>query len=84
MFEQEQETYPNPIRAMEFRRNAEETVLKTKAAPSLEDLPTLSPRDTILLVDDEPYVLSSLTRALRNTPYHVFTAANGSQALEII
>ncbi|MEI7672809.1 MAG: response regulator, partial [Deltaproteobacteria bacterium] len=84
MFEHEQETCQNPIRAMEFRRNAEETVLKTTAAQSPEDPLTLGPRDTILLVDDEPYVLSALTRALRNTPYQVFTAASGSQALEIM
>ncbi|MFZ4441496.1 MAG: response regulator, partial [Syntrophales bacterium] len=40
--------------------------------------------DTILLVDDEPHVLSALTRSLRNTGYEVLTAAGGIQALEIM
>ena len=40
--------------------------------------------DTILLVDDEPHVLSALTRALRNAPYHVLTAGSASQALAIM
>jgi PAS domain S-box-containing protein len=40
--------------------------------------------DTILLVDDEPHVLSALTRSLRNTGYEIFTAADGIQALEIM
>lgn len=33
----------------------------------------------ILLVDDEPYVLKSLTRLLRN--YHIITAGSGAEAL---
>ena len=40
--------------------------------------------DTVLLVDDEPHVLSALTRALRNTGYQVLTAGSGSQALAIM
>ncbi|MEI7671004.1 MAG: response regulator, partial [Deltaproteobacteria bacterium] len=40
--------------------------------------------DTILLVDDEPHVLSALTRALRDTPYQALTAESGSQALAIM
>ncbi|MFZ4441153.1 MAG: PAS domain S-box protein, partial [Syntrophales bacterium] len=40
--------------------------------------------DTILLVDDEPLVLSALTRTLRNTPFQVLTAPNGIQALAIM
>ena len=40
--------------------------------------------DTILLVDDEPLVLTALTRTLRDSPYQVLTAGNGSQALEIM
>jgi len=40
--------------------------------------------DTILLVDDEPHVLSALTRSLRNTGYEILTAADGIQALEIM
>ncbi|MFZ4440764.1 MAG: response regulator [Syntrophales bacterium] len=40
--------------------------------------------DTVLLVDDEPNVLSALTRVLRNTGYQVLTARSGKQALEIM
>ncbi|MFZ4440972.1 MAG: response regulator [Syntrophales bacterium] len=40
--------------------------------------------DTILLVDDEPHVISSLTRALRNSPYQVLTAGSASEALTIM
>ncbi len=40
--------------------------------------------DTILLVDDEPHVISALNRTLRNFPYQVLTAGSGSQALSIM
>ncbi|NMB76572.1 MAG: response regulator [Myxococcales bacterium] len=36
----------------------------------------------ILLVDDEPHVLSALERVLRNGPWSVETAGGGDQALE--
>ncbi|MFZ4438427.1 MAG: PAS domain S-box protein [Syntrophales bacterium] len=39
---------------------------------------------TILLVDDEPNVLSALTRVLRNSPYQLLTASSGNQALAIM
>lgn len=39
-------------------------------------------KDTILLVDDEANVLSSLTRALIDDPYEILTASGGRQALE--
>ena len=39
---------------------------------------------TVLLVDDEPNVLRSLTRVLRKEPYQVTTAESGKAALEII
>ena len=38
----------------------------------------------ILLVDDEANVLSALTRALFDEPYHVTCAASGEEALELI
>ncbi len=41
-------------------------------------------QDTILLVDDEPNVLSALTRVLRNSPYQSLTASSGNQALAIM
>ncbi|MEI7673684.1 MAG: response regulator, partial [Deltaproteobacteria bacterium] len=40
--------------------------------------------DTILLVDDDPIVLSTLNYCLRNTGYEVLTADGGIQALEIM
>ncbi|MEI7673334.1 MAG: PAS domain S-box protein, partial [Deltaproteobacteria bacterium] len=40
--------------------------------------------DRVLLVDDEPSVLSALTRALRNTGYEVLTASGGNEALKIM
>ncbi|MFZ4441110.1 MAG: PAS domain-containing protein [Syntrophales bacterium] len=40
--------------------------------------------DTILFVDDEPNVLSALTRTLRNSPYQVLTAGSAGEALEIM
>ncbi len=38
----------------------------------------------ILLVDDEPNVLSSLTRALFDEPYQVTCAQSGEEALELV
>ncbi len=38
----------------------------------------------LLLVDDEPNVLSSLKRIFRKSPYQVETAANGLEALEVL
>lgn len=39
---------------------------------------------TLLLVDDEPNILSSLKRVLRNEPYRIITANGGEQALELL
>ena len=41
-------------------------------------------KDTVLLVDDEPLVLKSLTRSLRNDRYEIITALSGEEALEIM
>jgi DNA-binding NtrC family response regulator len=43
-----------------------------------------SPAHTILIVDDEPEVLESLQRVLRNEPYRVLTTTSPLQALAII
>jgi DNA-binding NtrC family response regulator len=40
--------------------------------------------DTILLVDDEPNVISALKRALLDDPYDILTASGGRQALEVM
>lgn len=41
-------------------------------------------RHTILLVDDEPKVLSALKRLLQSEPYEVLTAANSEEAAIIL
>lgn len=53
------------------------------AAPQLPTSPvTLAP--LVLLVDDEPGVLSALRRLLRPTGYRVMTAEGGAQGLELL
>lgn len=39
---------------------------------------------TVLLVDDEPNILSSLKRIFRNEPYRVVTAGGGEEGLEVL
>jgi EAL domain-containing protein (putative c-di-GMP-specific phosphodiesterase class I)/FixJ family two-component response regulator len=39
---------------------------------------------TILLVDDEPHILSSLNRLLRRENYHILTATTGDEALTLL
>lgn len=41
-------------------------------------------KNKILFVDDEPNILSSLKRLFRSEDYHIFDAANGKQALDIL
>jgi DNA-binding NtrC family response regulator len=41
-------------------------------------------RFSLLLVDDEPNILSSLKRIFRNAPYELWTAENGGAALEYL
>lgn len=41
-------------------------------------------KGNILLVDDDANVLHALSRLLRLQPYHIYTAENGVQALEIL
>lgn len=40
--------------------------------------------DTILIVDDERSVLSSLKRSLVDEPYEILTASNGAEGIEVI
>ena len=42
------------------------------------------PISTLLLVDDEPSVLSSLKRLLRRENYHILTANSGEEALALL
>lgn len=41
----------------------------------------MTPKPTVLCVDDDPGVLSALRRALREEPWDVVTATNAAQAL---
>ena len=38
----------------------------------------------LLLVDDEPNILSALTRLLRKDGYKIFRASSGSEGLELL
>jgi signal transduction histidine kinase len=39
---------------------------------------------SILLVDDEKHILSALKRALQKTPWEIYTARSGEEALEVL
>ncbi|MFZ6710294.1 EAL domain-containing protein [Undibacterium sp. TC9W] len=54
--------------------------------PALEKhlLRIARPDRTLLLVDDEPNILSSLKRLLRRDGYQILTAGSGSEGLEIL
>jgi DNA-binding NtrC family response regulator len=41
-------------------------------------------RHTVLLVDDEPKVLSALKRLLRDEPYEILTAGNAEEAADVL
>lgn len=41
-------------------------------------------KGTLLLVDDEPNILATLTRLLKRDNYRIFTACSGEQALELM
>ena len=47
-------------------------------------IPELNTAATLLLVDDEENILSSLRRVLRNEPYQVLTANSGEAALALL
>jgi DNA-binding NtrC family response regulator len=42
------------------------------------------PQFSLMLVDDDPRVLSSLKRVFRKAPYKIYTAENGLKALELL
>lgn len=41
-------------------------------------------RPTLLLVDDEEFILNSLVRLFRNEDYEIFTATSGAEALTVM
>lgn len=47
-------------------------------------LPQEQTSSSLLLVDDEPYILSALQRLLRPLGYRIFTATGGAAGLEIL
>ncbi|MFZ4441159.1 MAG: PAS domain S-box protein, partial [Syntrophales bacterium] len=57
---------------------------RAKQLRQQSDTPPAGGNDTILLVDDEPHVLSALTRILRNSRYEVLTADSAGEALKIM
>ena len=76
------ETHPNPA---DLRRKAGEIARENAGlGDSFPQEHLQEGNDTILLVDDEPLVLSALIRALRDTSYHVLTATSGSKALALM
>ncbi|PPD30704.1 MAG: hypothetical protein CTY19_15635 [Methylomonas sp.] len=54
-----------------------------RSNPTLS-LPFSEQKPTLLLVDDEPNILSALKRVLRRDGYEIFTAQSGEEALEIL
>lgn len=47
-------------------------------------LPVVEQKPSVLLVDDEPNILSALRRVLRRDGYEIFTAQSGEEALELL
>jgi CheY-like chemotaxis protein len=54
-----------------------------KARPVLEAPPTPRPGTTVLLVDDEPAIRTTMSALLRREGYHVLTAVDGQDALRV-
>lgn len=53
-------------------------------ADSPRDLPAQARQRTLLLVDDEASILSSLKRLFRRDGYHILTATSGAQGLDML
>jgi PAS domain S-box-containing protein/diguanylate cyclase (GGDEF)-like protein len=69
--------YGEAVSAIQFERNFE-----AKRASELREGSEMS--DTILLLDDEPSILSSLKRLLRRDGYRILTAENTTAAFELL
>ncbi len=57
--------------------------LHSRREPS-HDAPQGRMPKTLLIVDDEPQVINSIVRVLRNENIHIITAGSGARAMEII
>jgi response regulator RpfG family c-di-GMP phosphodiesterase len=58
--------------------------VKSDGSPPATPGQPREPQGTLLLVDDEPAILSSLQRLFRSQGYRLFTAESGARALEIL
>jgi diguanylate cyclase (GGDEF)-like protein/PAS domain S-box-containing protein len=70
--------FSRPLPAAEF-----EALLRAKRRLELPPLADVAPR-TLLIVDDEPGILSSLKRLFRREGYRLLTAASGYEGLELM
>jgi EAL domain-containing protein (putative c-di-GMP-specific phosphodiesterase class I)/CheY-like chemotaxis protein len=70
--------FSRPVPAMQFQR-----LLLEGASLALPDTGA-PPLRTLLLIDDEPHVLSSLQRLLRQDGYRVLTASGAAEAFELL
>ncbi|WP_167224185.1 EAL domain-containing protein [Massilia rubra] len=61
----------------------ESLLLKDRQMP-LPGAPTPAHRKTLLLVDDEAYVLSSLRRLLRHDGYHILCAGSAAEGFDLL
>lgn len=68
--------FEKPLPAADF----ESVVVSYKRLPALEPKP--ANEQTLLLVDDEPNILSALNRLLRREGYRILTATTAGDALE--
>ena len=59
-------------------------MLKAHKVQTLHPESTAGARQSLLLVDDEPHVLSALKRALRGEGYDVFAAGSAAEGLDIL
>ena len=70
--------FSKPLPAAEFEQLLREgRKLTFSAAANL-------PEHTLLLVDDEPSILSSLNRLLRREGYHILTATSAAEGMELL
>ena len=68
--------FSRPIPSSEVQQ-----LLRSNATLSL---PFIEQKPSVLLVDDEPNILSALRRVLRRDGYEIFTAQSGEEALELL
>ena len=75
-------TRPLPTLANQFQRS-DSPSWPLRAGTARSSVPTSLVNDKILLVDDDPSVRESLSRALRSENYCVIPVANGWEALDL-